>query len=172
VVDLSYNKLSTCPRDILGCINSLLVLNLSYNRLETWPTGLHMPALVVLNLSFNKLQQLPPDLGQQMPALQQLYLANNFLKELPDSLAQLELRDLFVSENDLQVVPKVGPSCSCQLLQQAGKPWRLSDSRLPLPSAPCTLFLVQTWPIAFSRTDLHARSCGCACRCSLSAPRL
>lgn len=114
VVDLSYNKISTCPRDLLGCINNLLVLNLSYNRLETWPAGLHVPGLVVLNLSFNRLWQVPPDVGQQMPALQQLYLANNCLKELPDSLAQLELRDLFVSENDLQVVPKVGPSCWCQ----------------------------------------------------------
>lgn len=114
VVDLSYNKISTCPSDLLGCINNLLVLNLSYNRLDTWPAGLHMPALVVLNLSFNKLWQLPSDMGQRMPALQQLYLANNFLKELPDSLAQLELRDLFVSENDLQVVPKVSPSSCCQ----------------------------------------------------------
>jgi Leucine-rich repeat (LRR) protein len=107
VVDLGYNKLSSCPRDLLGCINNLLVLNLAYNRLDSWPAGLHMPGLVVLNLSFNKLQQLPADMGQHMPGLQQLYLANNFLTQLPDSLKELELRDLFVSENELQTVPKV-----------------------------------------------------------------
>lgn len=108
VVDLAYNKLHSCPQNLLGCINNLLVLNLSYNRLVSWPAGLHMPGLVVLNLSFNKLQQLSADMGQHMPALQQLYLANNFLTELPDSFKELELRDLFVSENELQTVPKVG----------------------------------------------------------------
>lgn len=72
-----------------------------------------MPGLVVLNVSFNKLQKLPADMGQQLPVLQQLYLANNFLTGLPDSLAELELRDLFVSENELQAVPKVGYSSCC-----------------------------------------------------------
>jgi Leucine-rich repeat (LRR) protein len=112
VVDLGFNKLRSCPTDLLGCINNLLVLNMSYNRLDSWPKGLHIPCLVVLNLSFNKLQELPADMGRQLPALQQLYLANNFLSALPDSLAELELRDLFVSENELQAVPKVGYS-SC-----------------------------------------------------------
>jgi Leucine-rich repeat (LRR) protein len=112
VVDLGFNKLRSCPADLLGCINNLLVLNMSYNRLDSWPEGLHMPGLVVLNLSFNKLQELPADMGRQLPALQQLYLANNFLSALPDSLAELELRDLFISENELQAVPKVGYS-SC-----------------------------------------------------------
>lgn len=83
------------------------MLNLAYNRLETWPSGMRLPALVVLNLSFNVLQSLPTDMGAQLPALQQLYLANNYLTSLPDSLAQPELRDLFVSENDLQAVPQV-----------------------------------------------------------------
>jgi Leucine-rich repeat (LRR) protein len=112
VVDAHYNKLRSCPQDLLGCINNLLVLNLSYNRLDSWPAGLHMPALVVLDLSFNKLQQLPEDMGQQLPALQDLYMANNFLTGLPDSLSRLELRDMFVSENDFQVVPKVSMGLS------------------------------------------------------------
>lgn len=113
VVDASWNKLRSCPQDLLGCINNLLVLNLSYNRLDRWPAGLHMPALVVLDLSFNRLQQLPADMGQQMPSLQDLYMANNYLTGLPDSLARLELRDLFVSENNFQLVPKVGGGRGC-----------------------------------------------------------
>lgn len=107
MVDVSFNRLHSCPHDLLGCINNLLVLNLSYNGLSSWPSGLHMPALVVLDLSFNLLEQLADDIGQQLPALEQLYLANNFLKHLPTSLGMLDLRDLFLSENAFEAVPQV-----------------------------------------------------------------
>lgn len=112
VVDVCFNKLRSCPQDLLGCINNLVVLNLSYNRLSNWPAAMHMPALAILNLSFNNLELLPDNIGQEMPALQQLYLANNYLTSLPDSLALVQLCDLFVSENELQVLPQVGTPCT------------------------------------------------------------
>jgi Leucine-rich repeat (LRR) protein len=108
VVDAAWNCLRAPPAELLGCIDALLVLDLSCNALAAWPAGLCMPSLAVLNVSFCKLQSLPEDMGRQLPRLQQLFAANNFLEALPDSLAACaSLQDVFLSENAFTALPQV-----------------------------------------------------------------
>ncbi|XP_053425143.1 protein flightless-1 homolog isoform X2 [Nycticebus coucang] len=133
VLDLSYNQLTECPRELENAKN-MLVLNLSHNSIDTIPNQLfiNLIDLLYLDLSENRLESLPPQLRRlvhlqtlvlngnpllhaqlrQLPAmtaLQTLHLRNTQRTQsnLPTSLEGLSnLADVDLSCNDLARVPE------------------------------------------------------------------
>uniref|UniRef100_G3U1M6 FLII actin remodeling protein n=1 Tax=Loxodonta africana TaxID=9785 RepID=G3U1M6_LOXAF len=133
VLDLSYNQLTECPRELENAKN-MLVLNLSHNSIDTIPNQLfiNLTDLLYLDLSENRLESLPPQMRRlvqlqtlvlngnpllhaqlrQLPAmlaLQTLHLRNTQRtpSNLPTSLEGLSnLADVDLSCNDLARVPE------------------------------------------------------------------
>ncbi|NWS29920.1 FLII protein, partial [Polioptila caerulea] len=133
VLDLSYNQLTECPRELENAKN-MLVLNLGHNSIDTIPNQLfiNLTDLLYLDLSDNKLESLPPQMRRlvhlqtlilnnnpllhaqlrQLPAmtaLQTLHLRNTQRTQsnLPTSLEGLvNLADVDLSCNDLSRVPE------------------------------------------------------------------
>uniref|UniRef100_A0A8D2B1W5 Protein flightless-1 homolog n=1 Tax=Sciurus vulgaris TaxID=55149 RepID=A0A8D2B1W5_SCIVU len=133
VLDLSYNQLTECPRELENAKN-MLVLNLSHNSIDTIPNQLfiNLTDLLYLDLSENHLESLPPQMRRlvhlqtlvlngnpllhaqlrQLPAmtaLQTLHLRNTQRTQsnLPTSLEGLShLADVDLSCNDLTRVPE------------------------------------------------------------------
>uniref|UniRef100_A0A2K6UQH1 FLII actin remodeling protein n=1 Tax=Saimiri boliviensis boliviensis TaxID=39432 RepID=A0A2K6UQH1_SAIBB len=133
VLDLSYNQLTECPRELENAKN-MLVLNLSHNSIDTIPNQLfiNLTDLLYLDLSENRLESLPPQMRRlvhlqtlvlngnpllhaqlrQLPAmtaLQTLHLRNTQRTQsnLPTSLEGLSnLADVDLSCNDLTRVPE------------------------------------------------------------------
>ncbi|XP_048220972.1 protein flightless-1 homolog [Perognathus longimembris pacificus] len=133
VLDLSYNQLTECPRELENAKN-MLVLNLSHNSIDTIPNQLfiNLTDLLYLDLSENRLESLPPQLRRlvhlqtlvlngnpllhaqlrqipAMTALQTLHLRNTQRTQsnLPTSLEALSnLADVDLSCNDLTRVPE------------------------------------------------------------------
>ncbi|KAM3916640.1 protein flightless-1 homolog [Leptodactylus fuscus] len=133
VLDLSYNQLSECPRELENAKN-MLVLNLSHNSIDSIPNQLfiNLTDLLYLDLGDNKLDSLPPQMRRlvhlqtlilnnnplmhaqlrQLPAmvaLQTLHLRNTQRTQsnLPTSLEGLtNLADVDLSMNDLSRVPE------------------------------------------------------------------
>ncbi|XP_056391514.1 protein flightless-1 homolog [Hyla sarda] len=133
VLDLSYNQLTECPRELENAKN-MLVLNLSHNSIDNIPNQLfiNLTDLLYLDLSDNKLDSLPPQMRRlvhlqtlilnnnplmhaqlrQLPAmvaLQTLHLRNTQRTQsnLPTSLEGLNnLSDVDLSMNDLSRVPE------------------------------------------------------------------
>ncbi|XP_029432030.1 protein flightless-1 homolog isoform X2 [Rhinatrema bivittatum] len=92
VLDLSYNQLTECPRELENSRN-MLVLNLSHNSIDNIPNQLfiNLTDLLYLDLSDNKLDSLPPQM-RRLVHLQTLLLNNNplmhaQLRQLPAMLA-------------------------------------------------------------------------------------
>ncbi|XP_059937704.1 protein flightless-1 homolog isoform X5 [Mesoplodon densirostris] len=133
VLDLSYNQLTECPRELESAKN-VLVLNLSHNSIDAVPSQLFISLtdLLFLDLSENRLESLPPQMRRlvhlqtlvlngnpllhaqlrQLPAmtaLQTLHLRNTQRTQgnLPTSLEGLShLADVDLSCNDLTRVPE------------------------------------------------------------------
>ncbi|KAL8175325.1 UNVERIFIED_CONTAM: hypothetical protein K2H54_019610, partial [Gekko kuhli] len=133
VLDLSYNQLTECPRELENAKN-MLVLNLKHNSIDSIPNQLfiNLTDLLYLDLSDNKLESLPPQMRRlvhlqtlilnnnpllhaqlrQLPAmaaLQTLHLRNTQRTQsnLPTSLEGLtNLTDVDLSCNDLTRVPE------------------------------------------------------------------
>uniref|UniRef100_A0A8C9JEC9 Gelsolin-like domain-containing protein n=1 Tax=Panthera tigris altaica TaxID=74533 RepID=A0A8C9JEC9_PANTA len=135
VLDLSYNQLTECPRELENAKN-MLVLNLSHNRCLSAGVGgrlfINLTDLLYLDLSENRLESLPPQMRRlvhlqtlvlngnpllhaqlrQLPALtalQTLHLRNTQRTQsnLPTSLEGLSnLADVDLSCNDLTRVPE------------------------------------------------------------------
>uniref|UniRef100_A0A8D1KQ51 FLII actin remodeling protein n=1 Tax=Sus scrofa TaxID=9823 RepID=A0A8D1KQ51_PIG len=133
VLDLSYNQLTECPRELENAKN-MLVLNLSHNSIESIPNQLfiNLTDLLYLDLGENRLESLPPQMRRlvhlqtlvlngnpllhaqlrQLPALtalQTLHLRNTQRTQsnLPTSLEGLSnLADVDLSCNDLTRVPE------------------------------------------------------------------
>ncbi|XP_060116664.1 protein flightless-1 homolog [Heteronotia binoei] len=133
VLDLSYNQLTECPRELENAKN-MLVLNLKHNSIDSIPNQLfiNLTDLLYLDLSDNKLESLPPQMRRlvhlqtlildnnplmhaqlrQLPAmiaLQTLHLRNTQRTQsnLPTSLEGLvNLTDVDLSCNDLSRVPE------------------------------------------------------------------
>ncbi|XP_063791018.1 protein flightless-1 homolog [Pseudophryne corroboree] len=133
VLDLSYNQLSECPRELENGKN-MLVLNLSHNSIDSIPNQLfiNLTDLLYLDLSDNKLDSLPPQMRRlvhlqtlilnnnplmhaqlrQLPAmvaLQTLHLRNTqrLQSNIPTSLEGLSnLSDVDLSMNDLTRLPE------------------------------------------------------------------
>uniref|UniRef100_A0A670JT16 FLII actin remodeling protein n=1 Tax=Podarcis muralis TaxID=64176 RepID=A0A670JT16_PODMU len=133
VLDLSYNQLTECPRELENAKN-MLVLNLKHNSIDNIPNQLfiNLTDLLYLDLSDNKLESLPPQMRRlvhlqtlilnnnpllhaqlrQLPAmvaLQTLHLRNTQRTQsnLPTSLEGLSnLSDVDLSCNDLTRVPE------------------------------------------------------------------
>ncbi|XP_043945529.1 protein flightless-1 homolog [Protopterus annectens] len=133
VLDLSYNQLTECPRELENSRN-MLVLNLSHNSIDNIPNQLfiNLTDLLYLDLSDNQLESLPPQMRRlvhlqtlilnnnplmhaqlrQLPALialQTLHLRNTQRTQtnLPTSLEALtNLADIDLSCNDLTRVPE------------------------------------------------------------------
>nr|XP_025042164.1 protein flightless-1 homolog [Pelodiscus sinensis] len=74
VLDLSYNQLTECPRELENAKN-MLVLNLGHNSIDTIPTQLfiNLTDLLYLDLSENRLESLPPQM-RRLVHLQTLIL--------------------------------------------------------------------------------------------------
>ncbi|XP_048351374.1 protein flightless-1 homolog [Sphaerodactylus townsendi] len=133
VLDLSYNQLTECPRELENAKN-MLVLNLKHNSIDNIPNQLfiNLTDLLYLDLSDNKLESLPPQMRRlvhlqtlilnnnplmhaqlrQLPAmvaLQTLHLRNTQRTQsnLPTSLEGLtNLTDVDLSCNDLSRIPE------------------------------------------------------------------
>ncbi|XP_018092980.1 FLII actin remodeling protein S homeolog isoform X1 [Xenopus laevis] len=119
VLDLSYNQLSECPRELENGKN-MLVLNLSHNSIDNIPNQLfiNLTDLLYLDVSDNKLDSLPPQM-RRLVHLQTLILNNNpllhaQLRQLPamTALQTLHLRNTQRSQSNLPTSLEVLTSLS------------------------------------------------------------
>nr|XP_008163073.2 protein flightless-1 homolog isoform X1 [Chrysemys picta bellii] len=108
VLDLSYNQLTECPRELENAKN-MLVLNLGHNSIDNIPNQLfiNLTDLLYLDLSENKLESLPPQM-RRLVHLQTLILNNNpllhaQLRQLPamTALQTLHLRNTQRTQSNL-----------------------------------------------------------------------
>ena len=104
VADFRMNSLASLDEHILEH-EALTVLDASHNRVAHLASGSSLPSLKVLCLAFNELKQLPADLPRKAPGVEVLYLSGNYLSSLPETFAELECKDLYVSENSFAAVP-------------------------------------------------------------------
>jgi hypothetical protein len=89
IINLSYNKLSTMPQDLLVVgFPFLQELWLDHNELvEVVPLrALYCPHLKKLGLQYNKLTRIPDTLVAELSALEELWLHNNQIQSVPPHL--------------------------------------------------------------------------------------
>ena len=112
LMSLSFNKLKQIPVEITS-FKSLVKLQVASNGISFVPSEvLCLPKLEHIDLSYNAICALPEALlGQVSPCLSVLNLANNRIMTLPSYLENVGLRQLDLSHNCLQEVPK----CVCTL---------------------------------------------------------
>lgn len=100
---LTENFLTKLPSSI-GRMTKLNNLNVDRNALETIPIEIgNCKALGVLSLRDNKLKQLPAELGNCME-LHVLDVSGNQLQNLPYTLVNLQLKAVWLSENQAQPI--------------------------------------------------------------------
>ncbi|XP_059757183.1 protein scribble homolog isoform X5 [Balaenoptera ricei] len=98
---LTENLLTALPRS-LGKLSKLTNLNVDRNRLEALPPEIGgCVALSVLSLRDNRLAVLPPELAHTAE-LHVLDVAGNRLQSLPFALTHLNLKALWLAENQAQ----------------------------------------------------------------------
>ncbi|XP_026318579.1 protein lap4 isoform X4 [Hyposmocoma kahamanoa] len=98
---LTENFLMELPKSI-GNLNKLTVLNVDRNSLADIPVEIgNMMLLGVLSLRDNKLTRLPNELGN-CKSLHVLDVSGNRLQYLPYTLVNLELKAVWLSENQAQ----------------------------------------------------------------------
>ncbi|XP_072950092.1 protein lap4 isoform X13 [Epargyreus clarus] len=98
---LTENFLMELPQSI-GNLNELTVLNVDRNSLAEIPLEIgNMTLLGVLSLRDNKLTKLPNELGN-CKSLHVLDVSGNRLQHLPITLVNLELKAVWLSENQAQ----------------------------------------------------------------------
>ncbi|CAH0723712.1 unnamed protein product, partial [Brenthis ino] len=98
---LTENFLMELPKSI-GNLNELTVLNVDRNSLGEIPLEIgNMTLLGVLSLRDNKLTKLPNELGN-CKSLHVLDVSGNRLQYLPYTLVNLELKAVWLSENQAQ----------------------------------------------------------------------
>jgi len=98
---LTENMLSELPASI-GRMTKLSNLNVDRNALESLPKEIGSCAnLGVLSLRDNKLKKLPSELGN-CTVLHVLDVSGNQLQNLPYSLVNLQLKAVWLSENQAQ----------------------------------------------------------------------
>ncbi|XP_006879307.1 PREDICTED: protein scribble homolog isoform X2 [Elephantulus edwardii] len=98
---LTENLLTALPRS-LGKLTKLTNLNVDRNRLEGLPPEIgSCTALSVLSLRDNRLAALPPELAHTAE-LHVLDVAGNRLQSLPFALTHLNLKALWLAENQAQ----------------------------------------------------------------------
>ncbi|CAG9787211.1 unnamed protein product [Diatraea saccharalis] len=98
---LTENFLMELPRSI-GNLNELTVLNVDRNSLGEIPVEIgNMTLLGVLSLRDNKLTRLPNELGN-CKSLHVLDVSGNRLQYLPYTLVNLELKAVWLSQNQAQ----------------------------------------------------------------------
>ncbi|KAM3967019.1 LOW QUALITY PROTEIN: scribble planar cell polarity protein [Aphomia sociella] len=98
---LTENFLMELPKSI-GNLNELTVLNVDRNSLGEIPLEIgNMTLLGVLSLRDNKLTRLPNELGN-CKSLHVLDVSGNRLQYLPYTLVNLELKAVWLSENQAQ----------------------------------------------------------------------
>ncbi|XP_053752240.1 protein scribble homolog isoform X6 [Panthera pardus] len=98
---LTENLLTALPRS-LGKLTKLTNLNADRNRLEALPPEIGgCVALSVLSLRDNRLAALPPELAHTAE-LHVLDVAGNRLRSLPFALTHLNLKALWLAENQAQ----------------------------------------------------------------------
>ncbi|XP_073715280.1 protein scribble homolog isoform X17 [Misgurnus anguillicaudatus] len=102
---LTENLLQSLPRS-LGKLKKLTNLNVDRNRLSSVPTELGgCVGLNVLSLRDNRLSKLPSELGNATE-LHVLDVAGNRLQNLPFALANLNLKAMWLAENQSQPMLK------------------------------------------------------------------
>lgn len=98
---LTQNHLTRLPSAI-GRLKKLNNLNVDCNALEFLPPEMgNCSALAVLSLRDNKLKRLPNELGN-CSQLHVLDVSGNQLQYLPYSLVNLQLKAVWLSENQAQ----------------------------------------------------------------------
>ncbi|XP_036046569.1 leucine-rich repeat-containing protein 40 isoform X3 [Onychomys torridus] len=102
-LDLSNNRLATVPAGF-ALLSSLLRLNLSSNQLKSLPAEIsRMKRLKHLDCDSNLLETVPPDVGS-MESLELLYLRRNKLRVLPEFPSSRQLKELYLSENQIEML--------------------------------------------------------------------
>lgn len=101
--DLSVNRLAAVPAGFFS-LSSLVRLNLSSNQLKSLPAEIsQMKRLKHLDCNSNLLETLPPELAS-MESLELLYLRRNKLRVLPEFPSCKLLKELYVGENQIEVI--------------------------------------------------------------------
>jgi Leucine-rich repeat (LRR) protein len=102
------NHLEELPQN-LNKLNNLVSLNLGMNRLVTLPRNFEFNKLAILDVSYNNLSDnyLPESLYQNK-CLRALYMSDNDLEVLPESIGNLSesLEVLALRSNDIYQLPK------------------------------------------------------------------
>ncbi|XP_008588496.1 PREDICTED: leucine-rich repeat-containing protein 40, partial [Galeopterus variegatus] len=102
-LDLSNNRLTTVPASF-SSLSSLVRLNLSSNQLKSLPGEINrMKRLKHLDCNSNLLETIPPELAD-MESLELLYLRRNKLHFLPEFPSCRLLKELHVSENQIEML--------------------------------------------------------------------
>ncbi|XP_062960949.1 leucine-rich repeat-containing protein 40 isoform X3 [Cynocephalus volans] len=102
-LDLSNNRLTTVPASF-SSLSSLVRLNLSSNQLKSLPGEIsRMKRLKHLDCNSNLLETIPPELAD-MESLELLYLRRNKLHFLPEFPSCRLLKELHVSENQIEIL--------------------------------------------------------------------
>lgn len=118
-LSLAHNKLKALPPSITDLYN-LEYLTVYNNVIEELPQGLNKLAnLVSLNLGMNRLQTLPRNFEFKRLAILDVSYNNLTDVYIPESLYQnKQLRALYMSDNDLEVLPEAigGLSGSLEVL--------------------------------------------------------
>ena len=123
-LDLSANQLSSFPPEI-GALTNLQSLDLSANQLSSFPSEIcSLTNLQSLDLGGNQLSSLPSEI-LSLTNLQSLYLRNNQLSSLPPEIGALtNLQSLYLISNQLSSLPpEIGALTNLQSLD-------LSDNQL------------------------------------------
>jgi len=114
---LTENFLSELPASI-GQMTKLSNLNVDRNALEYLPLEIGQCAnLGVLSLRDNKLKKLPPELGN-CTVLHVLDVSGNQLLYLPYSLVNLQLKAVWLSENQSQPLLTFQPDVDAETGEQ------------------------------------------------------
>jgi len=114
---LTENFLSELPASI-GQMTKLNNLNVDRNALEYLPLEIGQCAnLGVLSLRDNKLKKLPPELGN-CTVLHVLDVSGNQLLYLPYSLVNLQLKAVWLSENQSQPLLTFQPDTDAETGEQ------------------------------------------------------
>lgn len=127
VLDVSGNLLRSLPYTV-ECLESLQELCASQNELVAVPHTLgRLQQLKILDLSYNMIGHLQPEMfcGGIEINLRKLYLQNNLLDRIPRELGRLQrLVELDVSNNQMYFLPTTAKSLfRLQVLRHSGNKW-------------------------------------------------
>jgi len=116
VLNVSYNELTTVPKNSFPKLYELHTIDLSYNKIKTIYNGVFQVlfSLRFLDLSHNSLKSISSSMFGALPTLLMLDLSYNNLSDVSSSTFTRfsSIRDLNVSHNHLTKIFQIPPSLS------------------------------------------------------------